>query len=167
HVTALAVVIFLPMLLEARRAAANERSQRARGGVEPPDDIYRMMRIAYPGAFLAMLGEGTLRDGPSLSVLLAGATLFLAAKALKWWAIATLGPSWTFRVLVVPGAPLVAAGPYRFVRHPNYVAVLAELIAVAIMTGSRIGSPIAVVGFGLLLVKRVLVENRALDTSHG
>src|SRR5437763_13943591 len=97
------------MLLEARRAAANERAQRARGGVEPPDDIYKMMRIAYPGAILAMLGEGTLRDGPSLSVLLAGAKLFDAAKALKWWAIAPLGPSWTFRLSCIPGGPRVAS----------------------------------------------------------
>ena len=150
------------MLFEARRAAANERAQRARGGVEPPDDIYKTMRIAYPGAFLAMLGEGVLRDGPSLSVLLAGATLFAAAKVLKWWAIATLGPAWTFRVIVVPGGPLVASGPYRVVAHPNYIGVVGELVGAALMTGAFISGPIATAIFGMLLRKRVAVEERML-----
>ena len=88
--------------------------------------------------------------------------LFAAAKAVKWWAIYTLGPAWTFRVIVVPGVPLIRGGPYRFVRHPNYIAVVGELVAVALMTGSRIGSPIAVVGFGLLIWNRIAVEERAL-----
>jgi len=55
---ALALVIFGTMLVEARRAAVNERAQLRRGGIEPPDDVYRMMRVAYPACFLAMLAEG-------------------------------------------------------------------------------------------------------------
>ena len=54
--------------------------------------------------------------------------VFAGAKALKWWAIDTLGGAWTFRVIVVPDAPLVARGPYRWLRHPNYVGVLGEFI---------------------------------------
>ena len=49
------------MLVEARRAAANERAQRARGGIEPKHDVYPFMQIAYPGVFLAMIGEGLFR----------------------------------------------------------------------------------------------------------
>ena len=123
------------------------------------------MRIAYPGTFLAMLGEGVLRGGPPLSLLLAGATLFAAAKALKWWAIATLGPAWTFRVIVVPGAPLIGSGPYRFVAHPNYIAVVGELVGAALMTGGVISGPIATAIFGMLLRKRVAVEERMLGTA--
>ena len=52
----------------------------------------------------------------------------------------------------------VARGPYRFLRHPNYLAVAGELIAVAMMTGSRLGGPIALIGFSLLMLKRILVE---------
>jgi methyltransferase len=150
------------MLLETRRAAANERAQRARGGVEPPDDVYKMMRFAYPGAFLAMLGEGVLRNGPPLFVLLGGATLFAAAKALKWWAIATLGRAWTFRVIVVPGERLISSGPYRFVAHPNYIGVVGELVGAALMTGAFISGPIATAIFGMLLRKRIAVEQRML-----
>src|SRR6185295_13117838 len=102
------------MLIEARRAARNERAQRARGGVEPAGDVYGAMRIAYPLAFAAMLGEGLVRERPpSVPMVATGVVLFAAAKALKWWAILSLGPFWTFRVIVVPDVPLIRRGPYR------------------------------------------------------
>jgi methyltransferase len=154
------------MLVEARRAASNERAQRARGGVEAIGDVYGVMRVAYPLAFLSMIVERMVRDAPSAPWVIAGLTLFGAAKALKWWAILSLGPAWTFRVITVPGTSLVTGGPYRFVRHPNYIAVVGELVAVAIMTGARITGSIAVIGFGLLILKRVGVEERALLQSR-
>src|SRR5437870_12130460 len=115
------ICVFTFMIIEARRAAANERTQRARGGIEPSDDVYALMQIAYPGIFIAMFAEGAIR-GDSLVPrwFLVGLTVFAAAKMLKWWAITTLGPYWTFRVIVVPGSPSVVSGPYRVMRHPNY-----------------------------------------------
>ena len=150
------------MLIEARRAARNERTQRARGGLEPPGDVYPLMRVAYPAAFLAMIGEGAIRGTPPAPVFVAGGVLFVVAKALKWWAIHALGPCWTFRVIVVPGTAPVASGPYRRMRHPNYLAVVGELIAVALMSGARVAGPLATAGFGLLMLRRIAVENRAL-----
>src|SRR5947207_3891570 len=120
-------VVFGLMLVEARRAWRNERAQLARGGIEPPDDIYNTMRVVYPAAFLAMIAEAQVGGAPPRGVALAGIALFAAAKALKWWAILSLGPFWTFRVIVVPAASLVANGPYRYVRPPNYAAVHGEL----------------------------------------
>jgi methyltransferase len=157
---AFVVVAFL--LIESARAARNQRAQIARGGVEPPGDVYKMMRIAYPGAFLAMFAEGFFRESTAQTFFIAGALTFASAKALKWWAISALGPAWTFRVVVVPGAPLVTAGPYRWLRHPNYVAVAGELGGVALMSGARITGPIAIVAFSLLMLRRIAVENRAL-----
>ncbi len=158
----LGAVIFALMALEAHRAAANEAAQRARGGVEPPGDVYPWMRVAYPAAFLAMLVEGAVRGGASPSLAAAGGGLLVASKALKWWAVAALGQAWTFRVIVVPGAPLTTTGPYCVLRHPNYVAVVGELVSVALMTGARVTGPLALVGFGLLIVWRIRVEERAL-----
>jgi methyltransferase len=160
------IVVSCTMIAEAQRASSNERAQRARGGIEPADDVYKMMQVAYPAAFLTMIGEGFIRGGPSAAVLTVGFLLFLAAKALKWWAILTLGPSWTFRVIVVPGASLVATGPYRYLRHPNYVAVAGELVSVALMTGALITGPLATAGFGVLMLKRIAVEERALRQAH-
>ena len=155
-------IVFLPMLIEARRAASNERAQRERGGIEAQGDVYNAMRVAYPAAFLLMIAEGFLWGGAPIAVATIGLLLFAAAKALKWWAILTLGKFWTFRVIVVPQAPLVTDGPYHFVRHPNYVAVIGELLSVALMTGARLSGPIAVVGFGLLIVLRIAIEEKAL-----
>lgn len=156
------LVVFVPMLVEARRAARNERAQRAKGGVEPDGDVYGAMRVVYPAAFLAMMAEGAVRGNPPPAILAVGATLFMLAKSLKWWAIRSLGQFWTFRVIIVPGARLVESGPYRLVRHPNYVAVIGELVAVALMSGARLAGPIATAAFGLLILKRIAVENRAL-----
>ena len=69
---------------------------------------------------------------------------------------------WTYKVLVVPGAPLVASGPYRWVRHPNYVGVLGELIGVAVLLGAWITGPLVVIFFSWLLRRRVQAEERAL-----
>ncbi len=162
-VIAIVVVVFLPMLIEAIRAARNERAQRARGGIEPPGDVYRAMQIAYPAGFAVMIAERSLRGSAPAAMLIAGVLLFVGAKALKGWAIATLGQSWTFRVIVVPGTPLVRRGPYRWLRHPNYLGVVGEFVAVAAMCGAIATGPIVTAAFGLLVWRRIRVEERALD----
>ena len=160
-------VVFVAMAIEARRAARNERAQRAAGGIEPPGDVYPIMQVG--------LSRGLSRDDcrrrrawrrtrcPRWQ--LARWCLALA-KALKWWAILSLRQAWTFRVIVVPQAPLVVSGPYRFMRHPNYVGVIGELVGVALMTGAWIAGPITTAGFVLLMVKRIQIETRALRTAQ-
>ena len=157
-------IVAIFMITEARRASANERAQRSRGGIEPADDVYQVMQIVYPGIFVAMLVEGAWR-GASLTEApaLVGMTIVLAAKALKWWAISELGPLWTFRVIVVPGSPSVATGPYRIMRHPNYVAVVGEIVGVALMMRAYVAGPVALLVFGALLLRRITVENRTRD----
>jgi methyltransferase len=162
HVLFVGLIVFGLMAVEARRAAANERAQIAHGGIEAPGDVYPLMRVAYPAAFLIMLGESIVRGGGA-ALAAAGLGLFAAAKALKWWAIASLGRFWTFRVIVVPGSTLVASGPYRLMRHPNYLAVVGELAGVALITGAVFTGPVATVGFSLLMLRRIAIENRALD----
>jgi methyltransferase len=159
------LVVYVPMLIEAQRAATHERAQRARGGIEPAGDVYAVMRVAYPLAFAVMLIEGAATG--ATAAFAAGLALFAVSKALKWWAIVTLGPFWTFRVIVLPGASLVAAGPYRFLRHPNYVAVAGELVGAALMTGARLGGPIATLVFCALMVRRIGVESQALRRLEG
>ena len=156
----LLAVVFIPMLIEARVAATNERVQRARGGIEPRDDVYAIMRVAYPAVFLAMIVEGAF--WPDHGYVLAGAAVFFFAKCLKSWAIVSLGDAWTFRVIVRPGVALVASGPYRWLRHPNYVAVAGELVGVALMSGARMAGPLGTLFFAFLMLRRIAVEERAL-----
>ena len=77
------VVVFGFMLVEARRAASNERAQRARGGIEPKHDVYPAMQVAYPGIFLAIIGEGLFHPEPPAALLAAGIAVFAAGKLLK------------------------------------------------------------------------------------
>lgn len=159
------LIVAVPLAVEAVRAARNERALFGRGGVEPDGDVYKLMRAAYPAAFAAMIVEAAFRGEPSGSAFAAGLVVFSAAKILKWWAILTLGPRWTFRVVVLPGAPLVDRGPYGFLRHPNYVGVVLELLGVALMTGAAVSGPLGIVLFGMLLKRRISVEERALAST--
>lgn len=158
---AIAGLVFAPMIVEAVLSRRHERTLRERGAIEPPGDVYAAMRLAYPGVFLLMLLEGIGRGVAGTGWLQAGAAIFVLAKALKYWAIHALGSRWSFRVLVLPGLPLVSSGPYRFLRHPNYVAIVGELIAAALMLGAPVSGTVAVVGFGALLRRRTAIEERA------
>jgi methyltransferase len=86
----------------------------------------------------------------------------LLAQALRWWCIAVLGPRWTTRVVVVPGLPLVARGPYRWMRHPNYLAVVVEGAALPLVHGAWATACAFTVLNGALLATRIRCENAAL-----
>jgi methyltransferase len=147
---------------EAVLSAFNERQLRARGAVEPPGDVINIMRIAYPMIFVAMGVEGALFGPAPLELMMYGLALFGLAKALKLWAISSLGWRWSFRVLVLPDAPLVTTGPYRFLSHPNYLAVAGEIASVAMIVWAPITGVLATIGFSWLMLKRIAVEDLAL-----
>jgi len=155
------LLVFATILAEARLSRAHERALRAAGAFEPPGDVYGVMQIAYPACFLLMAAESLLR-GTTSPVVVPGIVVFTVAKALKWWAIASLGTRWSFRLLVLPGAALIDAGPYRWLRHPNYLAVLGELIGVAMMLGVPWTGTLVCLAFGALMRARIRVEERAL-----
>lgn len=162
NIAVVAAVVFVAMILEAAYSRHNERALRARGAIEPLDDVHHIMQWAYPGSFVLMMAESLLRDtGPFLWTTV-GAVIFGAAKLLKLSAIRSLGECWSFRVLVVPGMPLVTSGPYRYVRHPNYLAVIGELVGAAAMFGAPVAGILATLGFGTLIRRRINVEERAL-----
>ena len=156
------VAVLLVMAGEAVLAAFNERMLLARGAREAQGDVIGIMRWAYPGCFALMAIEGAFRGPAPAPILLAGLAVFGFAKALKAWAIASLGPRWTFRVIVLPDAPLIASGPYRLLNHPNYVAVVGELAGFAAIVYAPITGAIALVFFGSLMRARIRVEDRAL-----
>jgi methyltransferase len=163
---AVAALTILAALLimagEAVLSSFNERQLRARGAIEPSNDVIGLMRWAYPGAFIVMGIEGALSGPAPRDVLLIGLALFGLAKALKVWAISSLGSRWTYRVLVLPGAALITAGPYRFIPHPNYLAVVGEIVSVALIVWAPITGVLSTIMFGWLMVARIRVEDRAL-----
>ena len=154
--------VLLIMAGEAVLSAFNEAQLRAKGAIEPPGDVIDTMRWAYPLSFVAMGVEGALTGPAPREVLVYGLALLGFAKVLKLWAITSLGPRWTYRVLVLPNAPLITSGPYRFLSHPNYLAVAGELASVALIVWAPITGVLATIGFGWLMIKRIRVEDKAL-----
>jgi methyltransferase len=160
-----AAVVAAFMLLELRLSRRHEQRLLDRGAVAADDPVYPIMRWAYPGAFLAMAIEGAVTGPPPIAFTAAGVAVFVAAKALKFWAVASLGERWTYRVFVLPDEPLVSSGPYRYMRHPNYVGVVGELAGMALLAGSRVTGPLSLVFFGWLLSRRIKAEEKALRIS--
>ena len=161
----LVALAFVPMALEARLAAAHDRALRAAGALEPAHDVFPLMQVTYPAAFLAMAAEAWTRGADANAVFMAGLIVFALAKWIKYWAMITLGPRWSFRVLVLPGSPLITTGPYRFMRHPNYLGVMGEIGGMAVMAQAPISGITSLLVFAALIAMRIRVEERALDRS--
>ena len=158
----LVTIVFVPMIFETLVSRRNEQQLRAMGAAEPHDDVFWMMQVAYPLAFVSMVVEGWLR-GPVVDVhVAAGFATFVGAKLLKYWAILSLGVRWTFRVLVPPNSTRTLEGPYRLLSHPNYVAVLGEIAGAALVAHAVMSGGLALLVFGALILLRIRVEERAL-----
>lgn len=155
--------VLVMMLAELWLSMSNERILRAHGAVEATDPVFSLMRVSYPAVFVVMGLEGVLTGVELGPMTFAGVSLMFLAKALKFWAIASLGTRWTFKVFVMPALPLVSSGPYRWMRHPNYVAVVGELIAMALMTRARITGPLGTLFFAWLLMRRIAAEEKAME----
>ncbi len=147
-------------LLVARR---NGRRTRQRGAVEVGAGHYPVMVALHLALLVAAPTEAALRarrPSPAAIVGLVGAVA--VAQGLRWWCIATLGPRWNTRILVVPGLPPVRSGPYRWLDHPNYVAVVVEGLALPLAGGAwRTAAGFGVLNAALLRV-RVRAEEQAL-----
>jgi methyltransferase len=138
---------------------------RSQGGREFGARHYPAMVVLHTGLLAGCLVEvGVKRrrfvgrlGWPMLGVV-------LAAQGLRWWCIGTLGRQWNTRVVVVPGAERVTGGPYRVVPHPNYVAVVAEGVALPLVNSAWITALVFSTLNAVLLRERIRVENRALES---
>ena len=147
-------------LLLSRR---NARIALARSGVESGADHFRWMAAVHALFLPACAAEVLLLRRPFPGALgWACAAAALLAQGLRWWAIASLGWRWNVRVIVVPSEPPVRRGPYRFLRHPNYVAVAVEMLCVPLAHGAFLTALVFSLLDALLLRARIRVEERAL-----
>lgn len=137
----------------------------ARGGVEYGRRHYPWMVALHTGFLLACVAETWLAHRPFVPALgVPMLVLVLGSQALRWWCVVSLGHQWNTRVIVVPGSSLVARGPYRLLRHPNYVAVVIELAALPLVHTAWITAVVATLLNVPLLAVRLRTENRALAT---
>ncbi len=160
--------VALERVAELALSARNRRRALRRGGVELGGGHYPAM-VTLHTAFLAacVLETWWLRRPlvPTLAVSMLALLAF--SMALRYWAIATLGERWNTRVVLVPGETAVASGPYRFVRHPNYVAVVLEMVALPLVHTAFLTALLGSVLNAWLLAVRIRVEERALREHAG
>lgn len=156
---AVAILAFVTVqrLIELVIARSNTRYLMARGAIEIGRGHYPLLVLLHAAWLAALWCYG--RQAPVNLVLLA---LFMVMQALRVWVLATLGRRWTTRIIVLPGAPLVARGPFRLLRHPNYCVVVAEIALLPL----ALGLPWLAVLFStlnaLVLTIRIRAENGAL-----
>jgi methyltransferase len=161
-------LLFLAALLGERAVELvvtrrHARAALAAGGIESGRGLYRAMVVFHALFPFACAAEVVALRRPFTALLgfpaLAAAG---AAQGLRWWAATALGPRWNTRVIVVTGAPPVTRGPYRYVRHPNYLAVVAEMVAVPLVHGAWLTALVFSLGNAILLTARIRDEERAL-----
>ncbi|GAB2927824.1 isoprenylcysteine carboxyl methyltransferase family protein [Nonomuraea fastidiosa] len=156
-------LVVLERLAELVVARRNLAWARARGGVEYGRGHYPFIVLLHVALLAAAPAEVWALHRPFLPALgWPMLALVVLAQGLRWWCIRTLGHQWNTRVVVVPGLPLVDRGPYRWFRHPNYVAVVAEGIALPLVHTAWVTAVAFTAVNAALLAVRIRVEERAL-----
>jgi methyltransferase len=161
--------VILIGLVAAERVAELVVSQRnlatskARGGSEFGAGHYPAMVVLHTALLASCLAEVLVLHRPFIPILgWSMLAVAVAAQGLRWWCISTLGWQWNTRVIVVPGAARVTGGPYRYLSHPNYVAVALEGVALPLVHSAWITAVVFTVLNAALMMARIKVENAAL-----
>jgi methyltransferase len=156
---AFAILSFVTLQRVAELVLSQQNTKRllARGAYEVAPEHYPFIVLLH-ASWLAILWF--LGPGPPIHIL--PLLLFLLLQLGRVWVIATLGERWTTRIIILPGAPLVTSGPYRWVNHPNYLIVIGEFAILPLV----FGLPTVSIAFSLLnaaiLAVRIRAESRAL-----
>jgi len=159
-------VVGLERVAELVVSLRNAAWSFSRGGVESGKGHYPFMVALHTGLLAGCLIEAIVADRPFVPWLgWPMLVVVLLAQGLRWWCIGVLGRQWNTRVIVVPGLPLVASGPYRWIRHPNYVAVVLEGLALPLVHDAWITAIVFTVLNIPLLMVRIRVEEAALSSA--
>ncbi len=143
---------------ELALAASNTRRLLAAGAVEVDAAGYRWL-VGLHAGWLGVLAALTPADAAPSWPLLA---VYAALQLGRVWVVASLGRRWTTRIIILPGTPLVAAGPYRWLRHPNYAIVMAEIAVLPLAFGAAAIALAFSAANLALIARRIAVEDRAL-----
>ncbi len=162
----LVVAVGIERLVELVVSQRHLSWARSRGGVESGRGHYPAMVLLHVGLLVGCVAEVVWLDRPFVPALgWLMLAVVLASQALRWWCVATLGQQWNTRVVVVPGLPLVSAGPYRWLRHPNYLAVVAEGVALPLVHSAWLTAVAFAVLNAVVMTVRIRCEDRALATA--
>lgn len=166
HVAAIVLLVLLiaQRLAELVHAKRNARLAFARGGREYGASHYPLIVALHVSWFIAWITEHVLRGGVLMQPWWLFVGVIAVAQVMRYWTIATLGPAWNTRIIIVPGAERVTAGPFRYVSHPNYIIVLIEFFVIPLFVGAYLTAIIATTLNYLILTRiRIPAEERAVD----
>ena len=162
---ALLVLIALERIVELFISKRNAKTIIEKGGKEHGAGHYPVMVVLHTAIFPACFAEVLLLDRQwSVTLAACMGALLCLTMALRYWAISSLGPFWNTRVIVLPNAEVVRKGPYRWMRHPNYLAVIVELAAIPLFHGAWLSAVFFSVANAFLLFHRIRVEESILQT---
>ena len=163
--TAYAVIALVIFQRFGELVLANRNTQRlkAKGAVEIGAGHYRFIVLLHMAWLMAVLW---LLPAP-LVIHWVWLGVFFLLQAARVWVIVTLGPYWTTRIISMPDAPLIKAGPYRFLRHPNYVVVAGEILALPLAFGEIAVAILFSVANAAMLFWRIREEEGALASRRG
>lgn len=153
-------LVTLQRLGELVLSRRNTERLLARGAIEVGANHYPLIVLVHAGWLIALWTWGRNQD-----VNLAALAAFLVLQGLRLWILAALGARWTTRIIVLPGAPLVASGPYRYFPHPNYAVVVGEVALLPIALHLPVLALISTVLNLVVLAVRIRAETRALSVS--
>ncbi len=150
-------------IAELRLARRNERLARSQGAIEVGANHYSAIVVLHTLWFIGMIVEIVLLTRAVSSFWPLFLLIFLLAAGLRYWAIRSLGVRWNTRILVIPGSRTIRRGPYRHMKHPNYVAVILELFSLPALYGAYLTAITASILNGVLLRIRITAEEQALQ----
>jgi methyltransferase len=166
--TALVLAVGVERLAELTLSKRHAAWAFSRGGQEFGRGHFPAMVVLHSALLVGTVAEVWLLERPFLPILgWTALAIVIASQSLRWWCIASLGRQWNTRVIVVPGLPLVSRGPYRRLRHPNYVAVVLEGAALPLVHSAWATAAVFTLLNAALLARRIQVEERALATVAG
>jgi methyltransferase len=158
-VCAVGVIRLVELVISQRRRAA----MRARGAAPIAERHFRAMVLLHTGILIASIAEAWLTRRAAVPwVALPALAVLVGASLLRWWVIATLGPHWNVRIMASLSMGVVTGGPYRFVRHPNYVAVFLELAALPLVHGAWFTAIAGALAHVWVLAQRIRAEDEFL-----
>jgi methyltransferase len=159
------LVIFqrLAELIVARR---NERIVRSEGAVEFDRKGYGVIVAMHVAFFVSLAGEYIFLNRHLNSYWIILISVFIAAQILRYWAITSLGNYWNTRILVIPDSGPIKKGPYKYVNHPNYIAVAIEIAVLPLIFSCYLTSVLFTVVNAVLLSRRIKIEEEALSASR-
>jgi methyltransferase len=150
---------FLELLLAKR----NEQIVKSKGALEFDRDGYKYIVATHVAFLISLVLERFSLQRELNKFWVVFLLIFLIAQILRYWAISSLGVYWNTKVLVVPGSELVSTGPYKYFKHPNYIAVIAEIAVIPLIFSCYLTSILFSIVNLILIRRRIKIEENALD----